>query len=183
MRRVVIVGQSLPGSALCFRAFGRSLALRLGAHVASHDSPRAVLEDEAWVGAEPVGVFSESLFRRADTIVWLHFSPIAVLADTAGRLADLIKSSRWMPRRRKLAPAADLVRRASWQDVRNAHGLLMLAPQLYQLFAHPALAHARVVELRTPRQADLWLMLQRRRSGFSAPPVQQAAGSPPQALR
>lgn len=167
MRRIVVVGQpaAAPG-ALCFREFARALALRLGAHQVTQESSPAVLHDEAWVGAEPAGMFTEHLFRQADTIVWLHFSPLAFVRDWAARAKDMLRAA---ARRRGLhAPTP----RATWRDIRAAFDHLMIAPQMYALLQHPALAHARVIELRSPREADFWLMMQRRRSGLA--PLQGA---------
>ncbi len=172
MLRIVVVGPPAATSGpLCFREFARALALRLGAHQVTQESSPAVLRDEAWVGAEPVGLFTERLFRQADTIVWLHFSPLAFLRDWAARARDLLLAA---ARRHGLhAPTP----RATWRDVRAAFAHLMIAPEMYALLQHPALAHARVIELRSPREADFWLMMQRRRSGLAAP---HGAGSPPQ---
>jgi hypothetical protein len=172
MRRIVVVGQPAAASGpLCFREFARALALRLGAHQVTRDSPPTVLHDEAWVGAEPAGVFTERLFRQADTIVWLHFSPLAFMRDWAARARDLLRAA---ARRHGLQPAAP---RATWGDIRTAFDYLMIAPEMVALMQHPALAHARVIELRSPRQADFWLMMQRRRSGLA--PL-HGAGSPTQ---
>jgi len=177
MRRIVVVGQTAPSGALCFREFARALALRLGAYQVSRESPATVIREEAWVGAEPAGVFSEALLREADTIVWLHFSPIAFLRDWSARTADSMRDV--VARlRRSHAFRQERVLRASWSDVKRSFDQLLIAPQMYALMGHPALAHARVVELRTPRQAEFWLLTQRRRSGLTVAP---GAGSPPQA--
>ena len=177
MRRIVVVGQLAPQGALCFHEFARMLALRLGAHRVTRESPAPLIRDEAWVGAEPVGVFTESLFRAADTIVWLHFSPLAFVRDWSARGVDRVRGI-LAPLRRRGAFTPEAVLRATWIDIKRSFDHLMIAPQMYSLMGHPALAHARVIELRTPRQADFWLMTQRRRSGISLTP---GAGSPPQA--
>jgi hypothetical protein len=178
MRRVVVVGQPAPQGFLCFREFGRMLALRLGAHHVTHESPATVLREEAWVSSERAGVFTESLFRQADTVVWLHFSPVAFVRDWAARAVDLLRQFATSLRRHPGVAKQGRTLRASWRDVKTSYDYLMVAPQMYALMRHPALAHARVIELRSPRQAEFWLLMQRRRSGLS---LTTDAGSPPQA--
>lgn len=178
MRRVVVVGQPAPRGWLCFREFSRMLALRLGAHHVTRESPATVMSEEAWVTSEPAGLFTESVFRQADTIVWLHFSPLAFLRDWAARCADRLHAITANFRLRASVARQEQALRASWNDVKASFDYLMVAPQLYALLRHPALAHARVIELRSPRQAEFWLLMQRRRSGLSLKPD---AGSPPQA--
>ncbi len=183
MNRVVVIGQArLPGR-LCLLEFARTLSVRLGVrHWAlaadAGDAPapladevaRALSTHEQWIVAEPAGRFSEAVFRRADTVVWLHYSPWDVIRDMAGRVGDA------MPQAAPSAAAA--VPRAGLQDVRDAFSLLMQAPSMYRLLEHPALAHLSVHELRSPRQATFWLMSQRRRSGLrSGPPAQAAVGA------
>jgi hypothetical protein len=175
MRRIVVVGQPAPPG-LCFREFARSLALRLGAHQVTRESPATVMQADAWVGSELVGVFTESLFRQADTIVWLHFSPLAFVRDWSARTADALRGI-VAGLRRSSVFGQERVLRASWNDVKRSFDHLMIAPQMYALMGHPALAHAQVIELRTPQQAEFWLLTQRRRSGLSLRPD---AGSPPQ---
>jgi len=176
MRRIVVVGQPAPPP-LCFHEFARSLALRLGAHQVTRETSATLMQAEAWVGSERVGVFTESLFRQADTIVWLHFSPLAFLRDWSARTADALRGIVAGFRRTSTSGQVRVLR-ASWNDVKRSYDHLMIAPQMYALMGHPALAHARVIELRSPRQAAFWLMTQRRRSGVSLRP---GAGSPPQA--
>ncbi|MGE5337432.1 MAG: hypothetical protein ACM3PU_06365 [Gemmatimonadota bacterium] len=174
MQRIVVVGQPAPAGALCFREFARMLALRLGAHQVTEESPTTVMQEEAWVGAEPAGVFTEKLFREADTIVWLHFSPLPFVRDWASRVVDVLRRAAAAVRRRQALARASALR-ASWSDIRRSFSYLQIAPEMYALMGHPALSHARVIELRSPQQAEFWLMTQRRRSGLGA---RSGAGAP-----
>jgi hypothetical protein len=157
MRRVVVVGQAAPRG-LCFCEFARSLAARLDArHLASPSDtpPTQASAEDAWVATEPAGLFSEHLFRRADTVVWLHFSPLPFVKDWLARLRDAASLRRLSESGRGA--------RSTWRHVMLSFDYLRVAPQMYRLFGHPALAHVRLVELRSPQQADFWLMTQRRR--------------------
>jgi len=114
-------------------------------------------EEPNWVATDPAGAFTEGLFRNAETVVWLHFSPLPYLGDWLARLWQRLKS---FPDPQQRAAA-----RARWADVVTAFHHLMRAHEMYALFRHPALQHVRVVELRTPREAEFWLMTQQRRGG------------------
>jgi hypothetical protein len=143
MKRVVVIG--LPGQRgpLPCTQFARLLALRLGGTprlLQSSPRPRVPSPgadgDETWVAAEPAGRFTEAVFRRVDTVVWLNFSPWALLRD-------------WLLRRQAA--------HAALRDVVISFTHLLMAPQMYRLLRHPALAHASLHELRTPQQALFWL--------------------------
>jgi hypothetical protein len=153
MPRVLVVGQpGETGPLPCFN-FAEQLAQRLGIPPLTQRAEAPATQD--WIAAEPAGEFSEPLFRHAETVVWLHFSPVPYLRDwferQRSRLGALID-----PHTRRAASAR-------WDDVVTAFHYLMRAPDMYELFRHPALAHVRVVELRSPRQAEFWLMSQPRR--------------------
>lgn len=167
MNRIVVVGQPGPQGRLCPLEFARVLSIRLGVRhwpvvqgvpTEVHDALQA---HEQWIASEPAGRFSEALFRRADTVVWLHFSPLDYLRDWSARLSDALRRGT----REALTEG-----RARWLDVRGSFSHLMAAPQMYALLQHPALAHVTLHELRNPRQAQFWLMSQRRRSGLRAGP-------------
>jgi hypothetical protein len=155
MPRVLVVGQPGETGPLSCDAFAEQLAQRLGIPpLTQREQARA---SDHWIAAEPAGQFSEPLFRHVETVVWLHFSPLPYLRDwferQRSRLGALID-----PQTRRAAGAR-------WDDVVTAFRYLMRAPDLYELFRHPALAHVKVIELRNPRQAEFWLMAQRRRVG------------------
>jgi hypothetical protein len=166
MKRVIVIGQPGADSALSCLAFARSLSARLGLrHLPlldrlPDDVHAALHAHDQWIVTEPAGRFTESLFRRAEHVVWLHFSPVDFVRDWLGRAGDALRP------RADRSPA-----RADWADVREAFAHLMLAPQMYRLLAHPALAHLQVHELRNRRQAEFWLMNQRRRSGLRHEPA------------
>jgi len=153
MPRVLVVGQPGETGPLPCASFAEQLAQRLGIPpLARRDEAPATAD---WIAAEPAGDFSEPLFRHVETVVWLHFSPVPYLRD-------------WFARQRtRLGALLNLgTRRAAgarWDDVVTAFRYLMRAPDMYELFRHPALAHVKVIELRNPRQAEFWLMSQRRR--------------------
>jgi hypothetical protein len=175
MKRVIVIGQAGSDGHLSCLAFARMLSARLGVrHMALlADVPpevdAAVRAHDQWIVTEPAGRFTEALFRRAEHLVWLHFSPADFIRDWLGRAADALRTRA----ENAAAPAA----RATWDDVCEAFSHLMMAPQMYQMLRHPALAHLEVHELRNRRQAEFWLMNQRRRSGLRASgQEEQAAG-------
>jgi hypothetical protein len=167
MNRIVVVGQPGPQGRLCPLSFARSLSARLGVRhwPVVHELPGEVRDalqtHEQWIASEAAGRFSEALFRRADAVVWLHFSPMDYLRDWSARLADALRR----PSDERDAASATGAR-AAWRDVRESLSMLMQAPAMYALLQHPALAHVAWHELRSPRQAEFWLMSQRRRSGL-----------------
>ncbi len=154
MPRVVVVGQPGETGPLPCGNFALQLAQRLGIPPLTRhgDAPAR----EHWIASESAGQFSEPVFRHVDTAVWLHFSPLPYLHDwfarQRARVGALVD-----PRTRRAAGAR-------WDDVMTAFRYLRRAPLMYELFNHPALAHVRVIELRNPRQAEFWLMAQRRRA-------------------
>jgi len=168
MKRVIVIGQPRSEGALSCPAFARMLSMRLGVRHLSllHDAPpevHAALDaQDQWIVSEPAGRFTESLFRRADNVVWLHFSPADFLRDWLARAGDAL--------RRHRSEAADSAgARARWIDIGEAFAHLMMAPSMYRMLQHPALSHLQVHELRNRRQAEYWLMSQRRRSGLRGP--------------
>lgn len=169
MNRVLVVGQPGDKGPLSFSTFAESLSRRMGVPRLSHRCDHAATHPD-WIAAEPAGLFSEPLFRRADTVVWLHFSPLPYVQDWLGRSGDALRSA--------LTGRSGLVARAGWLDVVGAFRTLMMAPEMYSLFGHPALAHVRLVELRSPRQAQFWLMTQRRRRPGDPPRREQQPASP-----
>lgn len=108
-------------------------------------------ENDSWVAAEPAGIFSEDVFRHADTVVWLHFSPAAFVRD-------------WMARWRTWwSSPASAEGRTGLRDIYLSFRFLLKAPHLYRLLHHPALAHVSFHVLRTPEQARFWLSAQEQR--------------------
>ena len=172
MKRVIVIGQPGADSALSCLAFARALSARLGLrHVPlldrlAEDVHAALQAHDQWIVTEPAGRFTESLFRRAEHVVWLHFSPLDFARDWLARTGDALR-----PR------AAHRPPRARWADVREAFAHLMMAPHMYRLLAHPALAHLQVHELRNRRQAEFWLMSRRRGSGLRTEPAADGTAS------
>jgi hypothetical protein len=164
MKRVIVIGQAGTDNELSCLAFARTLSARLGVRhlpLVADVPPEvdaALHAHDQWIVTEPVGRFTETLFRRAEHLVWLHFSPLDFIRDWLGRAADALRP---VPGALVAAGA-----RAGWDDVRDAFSHLMMAPQMYQMLRHPALAHLEVHELRNRRQAEFWLMNQRRGSGL-----------------
>jgi hypothetical protein len=112
-------------------------------------------QQDDWVATDPAGVFTEPLFRKAETVVWLHFSPLPYLADWLAHRWEQMKALSDAEHRAAV--------RSRWGDVLTAFGHLLRTQDMYELFHHPALAHVRLVELRSPREAEFWLLTQRRR--------------------
>ena len=175
MNRVVVIGQQqTPGQLSCLE-FARMLSMRLGLrHLAlGQDAPAevqaALHAHDQWIASEPAGRFTEAAFRHADTVVWLHFSPLDYARDWLARAGDLL--------RRRGHEVAARVERATWHDLRASFETLMQAPAMYRMLGHPALAHLRVHELRDRRRAEFWLMSQRRRSGLRPSASVSAAAS------
>ena len=173
MKRVIVIGQQGADGVLGCLSFAHMLSARLGVRhlpVSNGVPPevKAALDThDQWIVSEPAGRFTETLFRRAEHLVWLHFSPLDFVRDWVGRAADALRPQ----------PDAGPGTRARWDDIREAFAQLMLAPGMYRLLAHPALAHLQVHELRNRRQAEFWLMSQRRRSGLRpARPSGERAG-------
>ncbi len=159
MRRVVILAQ--PGE--FGSAWGRWAASRLAQRLqlpcvgASEIAPEAV--ESGWVATTRVGACPEHVLRAADTAVWLHFSPLAVLGA-------------WWRGLRGQQPPLHAPRLA---DVRASFLHLAWTPHVQRAFSHPAVAHLRVVHLRDPAQTDFWLHLQELRLHSTPPRLAQAA--------
>jgi hypothetical protein len=155
MPRVVVVGQPGEAGPLPCSNFVEMLSRRLDIPALTAAAPAEVAEQADWIAAEAAGTFSEPLFRKAETVVWLHFSPLPYLADWFAHQRERLKA--FASEQRRAAA------RARWGDVATAFRYLVIAPEMYELFSHPALAHVQVVELRSPREAEFWLMTQKRR--------------------
>lgn len=155
MPRVLVVGQPGAAGPLPCTDFAEMLSHRLGIPPLPLMQRAEAPEKADWIAAEPAGQFTEPLFRKAETVVWLHFSPLPYVGDWFAHHWERLKA---MTMAGSCAAA-----RATWDDVVTSFHYLMRAPEMYELFGHPALAHVRVIELRTPRQAEFWLMTQRRR--------------------
>jgi hypothetical protein len=174
MKRVIVIGQPAAEGTLSCLAFARMLSARLGVrHLPLIDDlppevDAALKAHDQWIVTEPAGRFSEAVFRRADHLVWLHFSPLEFVRDWLARAADALRPQH--------GEAIATLARARLDDVREAFSHLMAAPQMYRLLQHPALAHLQVHELRNRRQAEFWLMNQRRSSGLALPPSDGLAG-------
>ena len=155
MPRVLVVGQAGEAGPLPCAEFAEMLSQRLGVPPLPLDGDAGTPEQPDWIASEPAGAFSEPLFRKAETVIWLHFSPLPYLGDWIEHQLERITAF-ITPRQRAAA-------RARWDDVLTAFGYLLRARDMYSLFRHPALAHVRVIELRTPREAEFWLMAHQRR--------------------
>lgn len=149
MKRIVVFGQTGPAGRLSCEHFADRLAQRLGLARLGDRDPEPVGGD-GWVAVEPVGEFSETLFRAADTAIWLQYSPAAVVREW---LADL--RARFSGGRGVTAGAAPTL-----ADLRDSVLHLALTPHVHRSLRHPALAHLHVMHLRNPDEADFWLRTQ-----------------------
>lgn len=157
MPRVLVVGQDGEAGPLPCSEFAEILSQRLGVPPLPMMRRAEAPEEPDWIATDPAGAFTEPLFRKAETVVWLHFSPLPYLRDWLAHQWQRVKE---FPDLQQRAAA-----RARWADVVTAFRYLVRAHDMYELFRHPALAHVRVIELRTPRQAEFWLMTQHLRRG------------------
>jgi len=155
MPRVLVVGQTEAAGPLPCAEFAEMLSQRLGVPPLPTTHGAEAPDQADWIATDPAGAFTEPLFRKAETVVWLHFSPLPYFADWIDHLWQRILA---FP-----DPDQRAAMRARWNDVATAFWYFTRAHHMYDLFRHPALAHVRVVELRTPREAAFWLMTQRQR--------------------
>ena len=153
MKRIVVFGQTGPAGRLSCAHFADRLAQRLGlarrgAGVAEQHA--GSLGTDGWVAVEPVGEFSEELFRAADTAIWLQYSPAAVLREWLAALRVRFSGPRGVT-----ADAAP-----GLADLRDSLLHLALTPHVHRSLRHPALTHLHVLHLRNPDEADFWLRTQ-----------------------
>ncbi|HTT10269.1 MAG TPA: hypothetical protein VMG60_05205 [Burkholderiaceae bacterium] len=152
MPRFLVVGQADAAGPMPCSEFAEMLGRRTGVPRLPMPERADAFEASDWIATDLAGAFTEPLFRKAETVVWLHFSPLPFLADCLAHQWQRIKAFPYPDQRAAM--------RARWNDVVTAFLHLVQAHKMYELFRHPALAHIRVVELRTPRQAEFWLMTQ-----------------------
>lgn len=164
MRRVLILAQ--PGE--FGRAWGRWAASRLAQRLqlpclSASEIAREAASESGWVATTRVGACPEHVLRAADTAVWLHFSPFAVLGAW------------WRGLRGQLGGAQPPLHAPRLADVQASLLHLAWTPHVQREFSHPAMAHLRVVHLRDPAQTDFWLRLQELRLHSMPPRQLQAA--------
>ena len=159
MKRVVIFGQSGALGRLSSSRFADRLAQQLGLELQvdwclnEHKSG----EEIGWIAVASSAKLSTALLHGVDTVIWLHFSPLAVarewLASLRARIVDRLEQD-------------DCVRlRQLSQSLLH----LALAPTVYRALQDPALAHVSIHHLRTPEEVEFWLRAQAHRSsGFAA---------------
>ena len=152
MMRVVVLGQ--PG------AFGsiscRHTAVRLARRL---ELPLVPLSDVVsgptravgWVATATAGALNQALLSAADTVIWLHYSPAAVIrAWTRGLRARMSRA--------KLAGRAPRL-----SDIRDSLLHMVRTPHLHQLICQHEFAHLQVFCLCNPDQTDFWLRAQEHR--------------------
>lgn len=152
MMRIVVLGQpGAFGSACCRHAAAR-LAQRLDLPcIAGAGTPPDLTREAGWVAMATVGAVSDALLRAADTTVWLHYSPLAVLRAWVRRLRERPGGPAGAGASPGLADVRDSILHMAW------------TPHLHRLLRHPALLHLQVFHLRNPDETDFWLRAQEHR--------------------
>ncbi len=169
-RRIVVVGTSGSGKT----TFVRNLAERLGIpHVeldAIHWGPdwtpapvdlfRArtaqALNGEAWSVDGNYSAVREIVWPRADTIVWLDYALPVVMSRVIVRTFRrvLTREELWSGNRERASTAIFGRDSIIWWALTTYGRRRREYPAL---FRQPEFAHLRIVRLRSPRQARLWL--------------------------
>jgi hypothetical protein len=152
MKRIVVLAQPGEfGSAWCRRA-ALLLAQRLELPcVEARDVASGAGESAGWVATTSVGRCSDDVLRAADTAVWLHYSPSAVLRAWLYGLG----------RRLIGAPAPQQSPRLA--DVRNSIVHMASTQQVHRQLRHPTMEHLQIFHLRNPDETDFWLRVQEHR--------------------
>ena len=152
MLRIVVLGQpGAFGSACCRHAAAR-LAQRLDLPcIAGAGAPPDLTREAGWVAMATVGAVSDALLRAADTTVWLHYSPLAVLRAWVRRLRERPGGPAGAGASPGLADVRDSILHMAW------------TPHLHRLLRHPTLLHLQVFHLRNPDETDFWLRAQEHR--------------------
>jgi len=152
MMRIVVLGQpGTFGSAWCRYAAAR-LAQRLDLPcITASDAAPGLTRGPGWVATATVGAVSDALLRAADTTVWLHYSPLAVLRAWVRRL-----------RARPVGPTGAGTS-PGLADVRDSVLHMAWTPHLHRLLRRPALLHLQIFHLRNPDETDFWLRAQEHR--------------------
>lgn len=169
MRRIHVVGTSGSGKT----TFARRIAERLNIqHVeldALHWQPgwmaterdilRAQIAQElsgdGWVVDGNYSVLRDIIWARADTVIWLDYTlPVVLWRITSRTTRRLIsRTELWNGNResvRNLFTRESIILWAltTWSKNRRTYGTL---------FAQPEYAHLKVIHLRSPREARIWL--------------------------
>jgi adenylate kinase family enzyme len=168
LTRVVVVGTSCAGKT----TFGRHLSSMLGTQHVELDAlywgpewtPRpdfqhetlAAAQQPRWVIDGNYSAVRDVIWRRCTAIVWLDYSFAHVFARALRRTARRI-----ITRERLYAGNRETIRNAlfdmdgiPWWVVRT-HG--QRRRQFPELFRRPEYAHASVIQLRTPAEAEAFL--------------------------
>jgi hypothetical protein len=164
MMRIVVLGQPGEfGSAWCRRAATR-LAQRLDLPcVAASDVPSGPGKTAGWVATTAAGACSDTVLQAADTAVWLHYSPLAVMRAWLRGLTRRLAGSSASHQSPRLADVRDSVLHMAW------------TPQVHRLLRHPALGHLQIFHLRNPDETDFWLRIQEHRLRAPQPTLAQTA--------
>jgi hypothetical protein len=157
MKRIVVFGQPGSfGSACCSYVADRlarrlRLPLVVGAGRGTQVPKVAADHDAGWIAIEAVGLFSETMFRTADTAIWLHYSSLAVAREWSRGLRARL-AGRVQPRPApRVADLLDSLQHMAW------------TPHLRRLLHHPALMHLSIHHLRNPGETEFWLLAQEHR--------------------
>jgi adenylate kinase family enzyme len=167
-KRVVVVGTSGAGKT----TFARSIAAITDApHIELdylhwgpnwtvrddfHEAVATAVQREAWVIDGNYSAVRNLVWRRSTAIVWLDFSFHVVFRRALKRTARrvLTREPLFAGNRETIARALFDLEGVPWWIVRTYRKRRRETPKLA---AQPEYAHARFVELRSPREADAFL--------------------------
>jgi len=162
MKRIVVFCQPGDFGRRCSAWVAERLAGHLGLPVIAPVDTGGSLQPPSadWIAISAAGAVPETLLRRADTVIWLHYSPLTVAREWLRALREGFRAAAYAR-----PGLADIV-----------GGLLHMAwtPHVHQLLQRPSLAHLHVFHLRNSREADFWLRTQRHRLAAGSAPAQPA---------
>jgi adenylate kinase family enzyme len=170
MNRVAVIGTSGSGKT----TFARALAYKIGCHHIELDAlhwepnwveaPTEVLKarvelatrSKCWVADGNYSKVREIVWGRADTVVWLDFPFYIVLWRLTRRtlMRAFLRKELWSGNRENLRTQF-FTRDSLFLWILKTHWRHQKSyPQEFEL---PKNAHLRIVRLRSPRDAELWL--------------------------
>jgi hypothetical protein len=167
MKRVVIVGQSGTRGPLSCERFSDLLSTRLGLRAETLE-PQVLPVGLRVAYAQDMRPHAPHQARAhalalADTIVWLHFSPLPYLRDWLTGVLERVHVAFFQSSLRQvpaIATSSCAASRATSVDVAEAVARMTLPPELNVRRLRIERPSLSVIELRTPGEAFYWLRMQ-----------------------